>query len=105
MDVNTLIEEKMGRLILAARKLSRNFGVPDLMEDLIQEGSLALMEAAGRYDTSGDASFDAYSDRIIKSAMHIPQRHSIHHAAGQVQSTTACRKASGGWRRCSGDLR
>ena len=69
MDVNTLIEEKMGRLILAARKLSRNFGVPDLMEDLIQEGSLALMEAAGRYDTSGDASFDAYSDRIIKSAM------------------------------------
>ncbi len=69
MDVNTLIEENMGRLTLAARKLSRNLGVPDMMENLIQEGSIALMEAAERYDTSGDASFDVYSDRIIKSAM------------------------------------
>ena len=69
MDADTLIKENMGRLTMAARKLSRNFGVPDMMDDLIQEGSLALMEAAGRYDTSGDTPFDVYSDRIIKSAM------------------------------------
>ncbi len=69
MDAELLIKENMRRLTMAARKLIRNFGVPGMMDDLIQEGSLALMEAAGRYDTSGDASFDAYSDRIIKSAM------------------------------------
>ena len=69
MDAELLIKENMRRLTLAARKLSRNFGVPDMLDDLIQEGSLALMEAAERYDTSGDASFDVYSDRIIKSAM------------------------------------
>lgn len=69
MDAELLIKENMGRLIMAARKLSRNFGVPDMTDDLIQEGSLALMEAAGRYDPSGDVSFDVYSDRIIKSAM------------------------------------
>lgn len=69
MDAELLIKENMGCLTLAARKLSRNFGVPDLMEDLVQEGSLALMEAAERYAPSGDASFDVYSDRIIKSAM------------------------------------
>ena len=69
MDTDTLIKENMGRLTLAARKLSRNFGVPDMLDDLIQEGSLALVEAAERYDTSSDASFDVYSDRIIKSAM------------------------------------
>lgn len=69
MDVNTLIEENMGRLTIAARKLSRNFGVPDMTGDLIQDGSIALMEAAERYDTSGDTPFDVYSDRIIKSAM------------------------------------
>ena len=69
MDAGLLIKENMGRLTLAARKLSRNFGVPDMTEDLIQEGSLALMEAAERYAPSGDASFDVYSDRIIKSAM------------------------------------
>ena len=69
MDADSLIEENMGRLTLAARKLSRNFGVPDLMEDLVQKGSIALMEAAERYDTSGETPFDAYSDRVIKSAM------------------------------------
>ena len=69
MDAELLIKENMRRLTMAARKLSRNFGVPDMMEDLIQEGTLALMEAAERYDTSGDNPFDAYSDRIIKSAM------------------------------------
>ena len=69
MDAELLIKENMGRLTLAARKLSRNFGVPDMMEDLIQEGSLALMEAEEKYDQSGNASFDVYSDRIIKSAM------------------------------------
>ncbi len=69
MDAELLIKENMGRLTLAARKLSRNFGVPDMLDDLIQEGSLALVEAAERYDTSSDASFDVYSDRIIKSAM------------------------------------
>ena len=69
MDAGLLIKENMGRLTLAARKLSRNFGVPDMLDDLIQEGSLALMEAAERYDTSGETPFDTYSDRIIKSAM------------------------------------
>ena len=69
MDAELFIKENMGRLTLAARKLSRNFGVPDMLDDLIQEGSLALMEAAERYDTSGETPFDAYSDRIIKSAM------------------------------------
>ena len=69
MDAELIIKENMGRLTMAARKLSRNFGVPDMMEDLIQEGSLALMEAAERYDTSGETPFDAYSDRIIKLSM------------------------------------
>lgn len=71
MDVNALLIDKKTkkRLALAARKLSQNFGVPDLMEDLIQQGYLALMEAAERYDPSCETSFDAYSDKIIKSFM------------------------------------
>lgn len=69
MDAELLIKENMGRLISAARKLSRNFGVPELMDDLIQEGSLALMEAAENFDPSGEASFASYSGKIIKSAM------------------------------------
>lgn len=69
MDAELLIKENMGRLTLAARKLSRNFGVPEMTEDLIQEGSLALMEAAESFDPSGEASFASYSGKIIKSAM------------------------------------
>lgn len=46
-----------------ARKLSRNFGVPYMTDDLIQEGLLALMEAGERVDPSGEASFDVYSER------------------------------------------
>lgn len=69
MESEHLIKENTGRLTSAARKLSRNFGVPDMVDDLIQEGLLALMEAAKRIDPSGEASFDAHSDRIVKSVM------------------------------------
>lgn len=55
------------RLVIAIAARFRNYGLP--MSDLIQEGSIGLMQAAERFDLDRDVRFSTYASWWIRAAI------------------------------------
>src|ERR1700722_18577321 len=55
------------RLVIAAAARFRNYGLP--IGDLVQEGTIGLMQATARFDPDRDVRFSTYATRWIRSAM------------------------------------
>lgn len=55
------------RLVIATAARFRNYGLP--MPDLIQEGSIGLMQAAERFDVTRDVRFSTYAAWWIRAAI------------------------------------
>ncbi|MFD2261955.1 RNA polymerase factor sigma-32 [Lacibacterium aquatile] len=55
------------RLVIASAVRFRHYGLP--LGDLMQEGSVGLMQAASRFDTGHEVRFSTYATWWIKSAM------------------------------------
>lgn len=61
-----LLQNNQEYLYKLARRLSRN---PDTIEDLVQEGRIAILEAANRHEPLHGALFLTYSTPFIRKAM------------------------------------
>src|SRR3984957_13667093 len=55
------------RLVIAGATRFRNYGLP--IGDLVQEGTIGLMQATARFDPDRDVRFSTYATRWIRSAM------------------------------------
>lgn len=55
------------RLVVATAARFRNYGLP--MGDLVQEGNVGLMQAAGRFEPDREVRFSTYAAWWIRSAM------------------------------------
>ena len=55
------------RLVVSLATKFRNYGLP--MSDLIQEGTLGLLQAAGRFEPDRNVRFSTYASWWIRSAM------------------------------------
>lgn len=55
------------RLVIATAARFRNYGLP--MGDLVQEGNVGLMQAAGRFEPDREVRFSTYAAWWIRSAM------------------------------------
>ena len=67
--LDTLVEQNMSFLRRKANSLANQFKRPHTANDLVQEGAIALMEAAERYDPERGALFLTYADTRIFKAM------------------------------------
>ena len=69
--LDALVEQNMSFLRRKAKSLANQFNRPQTADDLVQEGSIALMEAAERYDPKREALFLTYADmRVFKAMRH-----------------------------------
>jgi RNA polymerase sigma-32 factor len=64
--LNTLIEAHM-RLAIALAARYKNYGLP--MGDLVQEGSIGLLEAASRFDVEREVRFSTYATWWIRATL------------------------------------
>lgn len=67
-SIEKLLQSNREYLYKLAQRLSNN---PDVIEDLVQEGSIAIMDAAGSYEPERGALFLTYVTPRIKKAMRI----------------------------------
>lgn len=67
--LDTLIEQNMSHLRSMAKDLAHQFKRLHTADDLVQEGAMALMEAAERYDPERGALLLPYADTRIFKAM------------------------------------
>lgn len=64
--VEEILQDNREYLCKMARRLSNN---PDTIEDLVQEGSIALLDAVDSYDTTHGVRFLTYATPFIRKAM------------------------------------
>lgn len=65
-SIENLLQNNQEYLYKLARRLSNN---PDVIEDLVQEGSIAILDAAGSYDPTQGVMFLTYATPFIHKAM------------------------------------
>lgn len=65
-SIEKLIRNNQEYLYKLARRLSNN---PDVIEDLVQESSIAILDAAGSYDPTQGVMFLTYATPFIHKAM------------------------------------
>lgn len=65
-SIEKLLHNNQEYLYKLARRLSNN---PDVIEDLVQEGSIAILDAAGSYDPVQGVMFLTYATPFIRKAM------------------------------------
>ena len=66
-SIEKLLQNNQEYLNKLARQLSNNDGV---IEDLMQEGSIAILDAAGSYDPVQGVMFLTYATPFVRKAMH-----------------------------------
>ena len=66
-SIEKLLQNNQEYLYKLARRLSNN---PDVVEDLVQEGSIAILDAAGSYEPAQGVMFLTYTTPFIRKAMH-----------------------------------
>ncbi len=76
------------RLVIATATRFRHYGIP--MGDLVQEGNVGLMQAAGRFEPERDVRFSTYAAWWIRSAM---QDHILRNWSIVRTGTTAAQKS------------
>lgn len=64
-----LLSQNEGYLSSEAMKLCGQYALPGIVDDLKQEGALALLAAANAYDPSGGAKLLTYATGSVRSAM------------------------------------
>lgn len=64
-----LLSQNEGFLSIEAAKLCEQYSLPDIADDLKQEGALALLAAAKRFDPSNGARLLTYAAGAVRSAM------------------------------------
>ena len=65
-SIERLLQNYQEYLYKLARRLSNN---PDMIEDLVQEGSIAILDAAGSYNPAQGVMFLTYATPFIHKAM------------------------------------
>lgn len=65
-SIEKLLKNNQEYLYKLARRLSNN---PDVIEDLVQEGSIAILNAAGSYEPGRGTLFLTYATPMVKKAM------------------------------------
>ena len=76
------------RLVVATAARFRNYGLP--MGDLVQEGNVGLMQAAGRFEPNREVRFSTYAAWWIRSAM---QDYILRNSSIVRTGTTAAQKS------------
>ena len=76
-----LLSRNEGILTSLAVSISSRFGINSIVEDLKQEGAIALIGAAQRFDVSKGVAFLSYARSAVRSAM-------LDYAAGCVSSVS-----------------
>lgn len=66
-SIEKLLRNNQEYLYKLARRLSNN---PDVIEDLVQEGSIAILDAAGSYNSAQGGMLLTYATPFIRKAMH-----------------------------------
>ncbi|MEY8312256.1 sigma-70 family RNA polymerase sigma factor [Oscillospiraceae bacterium 42-9] len=66
-SIEKLLQNNQEYLYKLARRLSNN---PDVIEDLVQEGSIAILDAAGSYNSAQGGMLLTYATPFIRKAMH-----------------------------------
>lgn len=66
-SIENLLQNNQEYLYKLARRLSNN---PDVIEDLVQEGSIAILDAADSYEPAQGVMFLTYTTPFIRKAMH-----------------------------------
>lgn len=64
-----LVSQNEGFLSVEAAKLCGQYSLPNMEDDLKQEGAMALLAAAKRYDPSNGAKLLTYAAGAVRSAM------------------------------------
>lgn len=65
-SIENLLQSNREYLYKLARRLSNN---PDVIEDLVQEGNIAILDAAGSYNPAQGVMFLTYTTPFIRKAM------------------------------------
>jgi len=64
-----LLSQNKGLLIQWAKMIQEQYGIKGIIEDLVQEGSIALLEAVKKYDPSREVKLMSFTAPAIRQAM------------------------------------
>ncbi len=64
-----LLAQNQGLLTRWAKTIQEQYGLSDILDDLVQEGSIALLQACAKYDTTRDVKLLSFTGQAIRQAM------------------------------------
>ncbi len=64
-----LLAQNQGLLTRWAGAIQARYGLSDLLDDLVQEGSIALLQAAGRFDAGRNVKLMSFAGHAVRQAM------------------------------------
>ncbi len=64
-----LLTQNQGLLTRWAKAIQEQYGLSDILDDLVQEGSIALLDAATKFDPTRDVKLMSFTDQAIRQAM------------------------------------
>lgn len=64
-----LLTQNQGLLTRWARAIQEQYGLSDILDDLVQEGSIALLDAATKFDPTRDVKLMSFAGQAIRQAM------------------------------------
>jgi len=64
-----LLAQNQGLLTRWAKVIQEQYGLSNILDDLVQEGSIALLQASAKYDTTRDVKLMSFTGNAIRQAM------------------------------------
>ncbi len=64
-----LLVQNRGLLTRWAKIIQEQYGFSDILNDLVQEGSIALLQVSTKYDTARDVKLLSFTGKVIRQAM------------------------------------
>jgi len=64
-----LLAQNQGLLTRWAKAIQEQYGLSDILDNLVQEGSIALLQASTKFDSTRDVRLMSFTDPAIRQAM------------------------------------
>ncbi len=64
-----LLTQNQGLLTRWAKAIQEQYGLSDILDDLVQEGNVALLDAATKFDPTRDVKLMSFTGQAIRQAM------------------------------------